>query len=174
MLDQSLWNKCIAFHGHSCPGLAIGYRASVLALEQLGVQSAQDEELVCITENDACGVDGVQVVTGCTVGKGNLLFHNTGKMAFSFYSRTTGKSLRLVLRTLPEMDREARKDFILNAPAEQVFQVKEAVLPLPEKARHFQNVTCARCGESIPEHKARLHDGKVLCLDCFSDYSRGW
>ncbi len=146
----------------------------MLALEQLGVQSAQDEELVCITENDACGVDGVQAVTGCTVGKGNLLFHNTGKMAFSFYSRTTGKNLRLVLRALPEMDREARKDFILNAPAEQVFQVKETVLPLPEKARHFQNVTCTRCGESIPEHKARLQDGQPLCLDCFSDYSRGW
>ena len=174
MADQRLWNKCVAFHGHECPGLAIGVRASELALELLGVRAARDEELVCITENDACGVDGVQVVTGCTVGKGNLLFHNTGKMAFSFYSRTTGKSLRLVLRTLPEMDREARKDFILNAPAEQVFQVKETVLPLPETARHFQNATCARCGESIPEHKARLHDGKVLCLDCFSDYSRGW
>ena len=174
MADQRLWNKCVAFHGHECPGLAIGVRASELALELLGVRAARDEELVCITENDACGVDGVQVVTGCTVGKGNLLFHNTGKMAFSFYSRTTGKSLRLVLRTLPEMDREARKDFILNAPADQVFQVKEAVLPLPEKARHFQNVTCARCGESIPEHKARLQDGQVLCLDCFSDYSRGW
>ena len=173
-MNEALWNKCVAFHGHSCPGLAIGYRASVLALELLGVQSALDEELVCITENDACGVDGVQAVAGCTIGKGNLLFHNTGKMAFSFYSRTSGKSLRLVLRALPELDREARKDFILNAPADQVFQVKEAVLPLPEKARHFQNVTCARCGESIPEHKARLQDGQVLCLDCFSDYSRGW
>ena len=174
MADQSLWNKCVAFHGHECPGLAIGVRASELALALLEVRAARDEELVCITENDACGVDGVQVVTGCTVGKGNLLFHNTGKMAFSFYSRTSGKSLRLVLRALPEMDREARKDFILNAPAEQVFQVKETVLPLPEKARHFQNVTCTRCGESIPEHKARLQDGQALCLDCFSDYSRGW
>ena len=173
-MNEALWNKCVAFHGHSCPGLAIGYRASVLALELLRVQSALDEELVCITENDACGVDGVQAVAGCTIGKGNLLFHNTGKMAFSFYSRTSGKSLRLVLRALPELDREARKDFILNAPADQVFQVKEAVLPLPEKARHFQNVTCARCGESIPEHKARLQGGQVLCLDCFSDYSRGW
>ena len=173
-MNEALWNKCVAFHGHSCPGLAIGSRASVLALELLGVQSARDEELVCITENDACGVDGVQVVTGCTVGKGNLLFHNTGKMAFSFYVRDTGRSVRLVLRDLPEMDREARRVFILTAPAEEVYEVKETALPLPEKARHFENVTCARCGESVPEHKARLHRGQTYCLDCFDGYSRGW
>ena len=108
-MDEVLWNRCVAFHGHECPGLAIGYRAGELALEQLGVKAAFDEELVCISENDACGVDGVQVVTGCTVGKGNLLFHNTGKMAFTFYSRATGKGVRLVLKPLPDLDREARR-----------------------------------------------------------------
>ena len=173
-MDQALWARCVAFHGHSCPGLAIGCRASELALELLGVTPARDEELVCISENDACGVDGVQAATGCTVGKGNLLFHNTGKMAFSFYSRTTGRSVRLVLRALPELDREARKDFILTAPAEEVFQVKETVLPLPERARHFRSVVCARCGEAVPEHLARLHNGEPLCLDCFTPYDRGW
>lgn len=173
-MDEVLWNRCVAFHGHECPGLAIGCRAGELALEQLGVKAAFDEELVCISENDACGVDGVQVVTGCTVGKGNLLFHNTGKMAFTFYSRATGKGVRLVLKPLPDLDREARRHFILTAPAEEVYEVKEPSLPLPEKARHFENVTCALCGESIPEHKARLMGGKPYCLDCFAPYTRGW
>ena len=173
-MDEKLWNRCVAFHGHECPGLATGYRAGELALEQLGVKAAFDEELVCISENDACGVDGVQVVTGCTVGKGNLLFHNTGKMAFTFYSRATGKGVRLVLKPLPDLDREARRHFILTAPAEEVYEVKEPSLPLPEKARHFESVTCAECGESIPEHKARLMGGKPYCLDCFAPYTRGW
>ena len=173
-MNERLWSRCVDFHGHSCPGLATGYRAAETALGLLGVASARDEELVCISENDACGVDGVQAVTGCTLGKGNLLLHLTGKMAFSFYSRTTGRSVRLVLRDLPGMDREERKDFILNAPAEEIFQVKETVLPLPGKARHFQNVTCARCGESVPEHLARLCNGETLCLDCFTPYDRGW
>ena len=36
-MDQALWEKCVAFHGHQCPGLAIGYRAATLALEHLGL-----------------------------------------------------------------------------------------------------------------------------------------
>lgn len=174
-MDELLWQRCISFHGHRCPGLAIGFRAAVLALERLGLSAAaEDEELVCITENDACGVDAVQVVTGCTLGKGNLLFHGTGKMAFSFYSRTSGRSVRLVLKPLPELDREEKIRFLLTAPGEEIFLYKPAVLPLPEKARHFADVTCAACGERIPEHKARLKDGLPLCLDCFAPYDRGW
>ena len=38
-------------------------------------------------ENDACSVDAIQVVLGCSVGKGNLLFHMRGKQAYSFYER---------------------------------------------------------------------------------------
>ncbi len=38
-----------------------------------------------------CGVDAIQVLTGCTYGKGNLIHRDLGKMAFSFYRRTDGK-----------------------------------------------------------------------------------
>ena len=55
-MNEALWNRCVAFHGHSCPGLAIGFRAATEALAYLGVNGpAADEELVCVTENDACG-----------------------------------------------------------------------------------------------------------------------
>jgi formylmethanofuran dehydrogenase subunit E len=66
------------FHGHTCPGLAIGYRVSRYALEALGGRS-EDEELVAVVENDSCAVDAVQVMTGCTFGKGNLIFHDYGR-----------------------------------------------------------------------------------------------
>lgn len=58
----------IAFHGHYCPGVTIGYRATLLALRELGVQRARDEELVAICENDACGVDAVQELGLTRVG----------------------------------------------------------------------------------------------------------
>ena len=58
------------FHGHFCPGLMIGYRAAQIALRELHVERAEDEELVAICENDACGVDAVQVLTGCTDREG--------------------------------------------------------------------------------------------------------
>jgi len=68
------YEEIIQFHGHECPGLAIGYRMAIAAMENLESFRADDEELVAIVENDACGVDALQCVTGCTFGKGNLLF----------------------------------------------------------------------------------------------------
>ena len=98
---MTAWEKCVDFHGHSCGGLRIGYAAAEYAMELLDVTFSDNEQLVCISENDACGVDAIQVMLGCSIGKGNLLFHMTGKQAFSFYNRATGKSVRLVLKPKP-------------------------------------------------------------------------
>ena len=50
------WEKCIEFHGHSCGGLAIGYKAAMYAKELLNLTFSQDEQLVCIAENDSCSI----------------------------------------------------------------------------------------------------------------------
>ena len=92
-----LWERCRSFHGHTCGGLLTGFLAALYASQLLGLHAGSDEGIVCISENDACGVDAIQVVLGCTVGRGSLLFHMTGKQAYSFYSRESGKSARLVL-----------------------------------------------------------------------------
>ena len=76
----------IDFHGHACPGLALGYRVALCALNQLG-DRASDEELVAVVENNSCAVDAVQVVTGCTFGKGNLIFKDYGKQVYTFLRR---------------------------------------------------------------------------------------
>ena len=79
MADKNeLWQKCAAFHGHVCPGLTIGFRAALYAIDLLELTFSEDEKTVCVSENDACGCDAIQVVLGCSVGKGNLLFHMTG------------------------------------------------------------------------------------------------
>ena len=66
---ELLWQKAAAFHGHVCPGLAIGFKACEAAMKVMGVTGSKDEELVCITENDACGVDAIQAVLGCAFRK---------------------------------------------------------------------------------------------------------
>ena len=68
-MNQEYWNKARAFHGHECPGLAIGVKVCEAVVEKMGVSPAFDEELVCITENDACGVDAIQALLSCTMGK---------------------------------------------------------------------------------------------------------
>jgi formylmethanofuran dehydrogenase subunit E len=174
-MTKEYWEKAVAFHGHECPGLAIGVRASEIAMLHLGIRESKDEELVCVTENDACGVDGVQALLSCTLGKGNLIYRDTGKQAFSFFARKSGKKIRLVLKPFEgDMTRPQRQEFILNAPEQDVFEIGEPKFDLPETARIFSTVRCAICGEGAPEHKMRLQDGKLVCLDCFKSYSRGW
>ena len=93
---QEVIDKAKAFHGHWCGGLALGIRAAVWAMEHFG--TANDEEIVTVTETDMCGVDAIQALVGCTLGKGNLLFRDTGKIAFTFYRRSDGKRLRIIAK----------------------------------------------------------------------------
>jgi formylmethanofuran dehydrogenase subunit E len=105
----------VDFHGHVCPGLALGYRVSIFALKELGERAA-DEELVAIVENNSCAVDAVQVITGCTFGKGNLIFKDYGKQVYTFIKRpsrnrvaTTGDGLRISVEWKSPEDTEEEK-----------------------------------------------------------------
>ena len=93
--DETI-DRVIGFHGHVCPGLVIGIRASELVGAQLG--ETEPADLVAVVETDMCGVDAVQFLTGCTLGKGNLIHKDHGKMAFSFFDRRSGKGFRARLR----------------------------------------------------------------------------
>lgn len=167
------WEKCVAFHGHECGGLTIGYKAAIYAEKLLNITFSEDEDVVCISENDACGVDAIQVILGCSVGKGNLLFHMRGKQAFSFYNRKTGKSVRLVLREKPEgMSREESFAYYQNTELEDMFDVKETTIKLPEEARIFDSYKCECCGEMTGANWIRISDGKKICLDCYKTYDR--
>ena len=167
------WNDCVAFHGHECGGLTIGYKASLYAIELLKLEFSDDEQVVCIAENDACGIDAVQVMLGCSIGKGNLLFHMRGKQAFSFYNRKTGKSVRLVLKPKPEgMTKAGSFSYYQSCRPEDMFEVKETAIRLPEKARLFDSYVCDCCGETTGANWIRLAGERKLCLDCYESYDR--
>lgn len=167
------WKDCVAFHGHECGGLTIGYKASLYAAELLKLEFSDDEQVVCISENDACGVDAIQVMLGCSVGKGNLLFRIRGKSAYSFYNRKTGASVRLVLKPSPEgMTKADSFAYLQSREPKDLFEVKETTIQLPEKARLFDSYTCECCGETAGANWIRLSGGKKLCLDCVDTYDR--
>lgn len=175
-MKKKLWEKSVAFHGHECPGLAIGVRACEAAFEKMRMGISDDEEIVCITENDACGVDAVQALLSCTIGKGNLIYRGTGKQAFSFFNRKNGEKLRVCLKAGKKegMDRGQWQEYLLNASIDDVFSFSEPAYDVPERARIFHTVICEICGEGAPEHKMRLEDGKTVCADCCRTYDRGW
>lgn len=174
-MNREYWDKARAFHGHECPGLAIGVKVCEAVVEKMGVDPAFDEELVCIAENDACGVDAVQALMGCTVGKGNLIYRGTGKQAFTFVRRADGRAMRFYLKSRGDgMTRERYQAYLLSASTDELFRCQDVAIAPPELARKFPSVPCAQCGESAAEHRMRLQDGKPVCLDCFRDYGRGW
>lgn len=177
MYDKQAWERCVAFHGHACPGLAIGFKAVEAAIAELalpGDVTSSDEELVCITENDACSVDAVQCLLSCTYGKGNLIPRLRGKMAFSFFIRGTQKRVRVCLKSGigNGMTREEEQQYILEAPYTELFTVQEPSYALPEEARIFRSAKCAICGESTGEYALRVMDGQLVCLDCYDPYQR--
>ncbi|MDX9860371.1 MAG: FmdE family protein [Rhodospirillales bacterium] len=188
----------IAFHGHSCPGLAYGLRVAEYALREFG--RSGDEEIVAITETDMCAVDAIQSLVGCSFGKGNLLYHDTGKVAFTFFRRSDGKSRRVVRKAerasatgeenralmrkkanegLTEAEaerlailRETRMKEIMTADFEDLFSVKESTLVPPRHARIVDTLVCERCGEPVMETRTRRAGGAVLCIPCFEAEDR--
>lgn len=173
MNQQTQWERCVRFHGHECGGLTIGFKAAQLAIEELGLNFSADEEVVCVSENDACGVDAIQVMLGCTAGKGNLLFHLTGKQAFSFYKRPDGESIRMILKERPEgVTREESFGWLQAQPPRELFDVMPARVELPEPARIFSSIACSKCGEVAAEYFIRFQNGEPVCLDCWHTYCR--
>lgn len=78
----------MAFHGHKCPAMPLGYRAAQAAMKALGVERSQDKELYVISETGkghaaGCFLDGIMSATGCTYGKSNIEKRYYNKMAFT-------------------------------------------------------------------------------------------
>jgi formylmethanofuran dehydrogenase subunit E len=193
ILSNRDFKKCVAFHGHLCPGLAAGFQAARTLMKRLGVRKAPDEELLAIVETDACGADAIQVMTGCTFGKGNFIFKNYGKHAFSLVDRKRGKAIRVSLRpdtfrgdpnylSLSEKVQsdeaspkelaqfrklqQARVQKVLEADAESMFKIEEIFPDIPPKARITESGTCDFCGERTKIDLLREIDGKRLCIPC--------
>lgn len=193
ILSSPDFQRCERFHGHLCPGLALGYRSARLALDHLKAARAADEEVVAVVETDACSADAVQVLTGCTFGKGNFIFKDYGKMALTLFSRQTGKGVRVALRPdamQPDDEHQAlmqkrfagtatdaeKKRFqelhhrrtreLLEASAEQLFTLTPVEAKLPARARIEPSQACARCGEPTMPSKMEILDGERLCRGC--------
>lgn len=165
------YSEIVRFHGHECAGLAIGYRMACAAMDELRSLRAEDEELVAIVENDACGVDALQCLSGCTFGKGNLIFRDYGKQVYTLYSRSMRTGVRVVFHGhgIPNQVREDRASlarWILEAPRDAIVSVTRVSLEEPEPAKIRSSVPCALCGELVMKSRLRQIDGKPACIPC--------
>ena len=164
------YKNIVEFHGHECPGLAMGFRMATAAMNALKSIRSEDEEIVAIVENNACGVDALQCATGCTFGKGNLIFHDYGKHVYTLYSRKTGKGIRVSYhgRGMPEeAGREKIIDYLLKADESEIIDLKSVTIEEPEPARIHKSIKCDICGEGAMETRVKEIKGKRLCIPCF-------
>lgn len=193
-MDETV-RKARDFHGHLCAGLTLGIRAAQVALREIGPH-AVDEEVVAVVETDMCAVDAIQVLTGCTFGKGNLIHLDYGKNAYTFIRRSDGKAIRIVTRpdgwpednperpalldkikagTATEADerrywelQEERALAVMDWPEDRLFEVRQVAADIPRKARLNASIACEECGEPTMETRIRRIDGRNLCIPCFT------
>lgn len=166
--------KAVDFHGHICPGLMIGYRAAKAGLARLEGQRSEDEELIAIVENDSCSVDGIQSLTGATFGKGNLFYKDHGKQVFTLATRANKKGVRLSFRgdrlkskmAEGQTDRNAFIEILNSAPDEDIFDITDVDIELPDTASIHKSIPCENCGEPTMDTRLMQVGGKKLCLDC--------
>ncbi|MDZ4910872.1 formylmethanofuran dehydrogenase, partial [Clostridium perfringens] len=58
-MERLLWEEAVRFHGHECPGLAIGMKACEAIISKMNIKPKKDK-IICITENNTCPIDGIK------------------------------------------------------------------------------------------------------------------
>lgn len=186
------FQKCVEFHRHLCPGLAIGYAAARIGMEALSLEPSQDEEVVAIVENDSCAVDAIQVLLGCTFGKGNLIFRDWGKQVFTFLDRGASRAVRvsflgpvpgheerrslrekIASGTATENDRKRWSELrdeavsrLISASSRDLFDLREIRTDLPPQTTPVRTEPCRVCGEYTVLSRMHERGGKLLCAEC--------
>jgi formylmethanofuran dehydrogenase subunit E len=186
----------LALHGHKCPAMPMGLRAGAAAMDKLGVERASDGQLVALVELGedhcaACYADGVQVITGCTFGKGNIRKLNYGKWGLTLIDKKAVRAVRVTPKA-EAMAANKQTDFFQKyrmkgipasqAPAEVVQPLVERVMKAPaaqllvisevfeyhwkELATAFESFVCESCGEMTVESYGRLLGAQRVCIPC--------
>lgn len=119
VLDKIL-DEASTFHGHLGPFLALGVKAGLRALEVFGYDPCGVRAEVIVPRMETpytCFADGIQYVTGCTLGRGNIRIRE-GSFLEVVFSRG---SRRLELRVRGEvLSRLESGSYDMEAEAREV------------------------------------------------------
>jgi formylmethanofuran dehydrogenase subunit E len=190
---QKAFDDVIRFHQHSCPGAALGVRVAEAAMSRLGIDQASSE-LVLLSETDACAVDALQVLTGCTYGKRNLIHEDNGRYVFTFWRGGAPEGVRVRARAdsiayrsddvwelvdriqdgtaTPDDEaafaaaQEGRIAGLLAAEQDDILIVESLQTQAPQPKQLAPVDACEKCGEPTSVETLHDHRGKMLCPAC--------
>lgn len=124
---DALVARAVEFHGHRGPYLVCGLRMGLLALRLLGSRGYMGLTVTAetgVTPPVSCLADGLQIATGCTLGKGNIALLGGGRPRALFCQEQ--QSVEIELRSewaekFAKMDGEAAVQRVLGALEEELF-----------------------------------------------------
>ena len=176
--------------------MPLGLRAGAAAMNALAVPRARDKELLATLElgDDHCAHcfgDGVQMITGCTFGKGNIRKVPHGKFGLTLVHRATGRAVRVVPRAEAQANMKKSAFFqeyrlkgipaskipravvdplieqVMNAPEERILLVgPETKVTVESGGEAFATAACDACGEMVVEKYLRVLGEKRVCIPC--------
>jgi formylmethanofuran dehydrogenase subunit E len=127
-----LLGKAVDFHGHLGPFLALGIRMSMVAQSVLKVENQDDLSVVMFVEPHppaSCTVDGVQVASGCTLGKGTIrVSEASDRIAGMFRAGVRACTINVRIQVLSELLEALRK-----ATDQAIFDMAEDVMARPDR-----------------------------------------
>lgn len=112
------------FHGHLGPYVVIGYRMGEIANQMLGKDPFSKKAVVQTgtTPPMSCIIDGIQMSSGCTLGKGNISVNPDGVPKAQF-TNNNGKQIKIDLRPdiTEEIDTTVTEENIIDY-SERLYQ----------------------------------------------------
>ena len=185
----------LKFHGHKCPAMPMGLRTAAAAMNALGVSRTGDSALLALVELGenhcaTCFADGVQVISGCTFGKGNIVKLQYGKWGLTLIDKKSRLSVRAIPKAavlmenkkgefihmrmggtpptqVPESVSQPLVEKVMSVPQAQILDVGPVVTTSVATATHLWDVfICDDCGEFVIEAYGRIKGEKRLCIPC--------
>ena len=186
----------VHYHGHLCSELAVGYRAGLIAQNELGLTRDNARDFFILAENMSSAIDALQYMTGCTVGNQSFYAYDSGKHVYYFGRFHSGSEPREALRVAlvnPLIDLSHTNDIdekimagqavpaevgeyhraidkavseILNIPDDSLFVKSKVSLRPPQAVACHDYTKCSCCGEVVAVRKAVQGGNGLLCQVC--------
>jgi len=135
-MTETEWENLRAFHGHLGPWLILGLKMGRAALTALKARKHFGVEVLARCPDSpppSCLVDGLQLGTGATYGKRNIVLEPSDRFEVVVRNKDTGEAVRAaILPAVPdqfrswyeEMGEEACSRRVAEMPDEQLFTLE--------------------------------------------------
>lgn len=184
------------FHGHKCPAMPMGLRVGAAAMNKLGIGRTGDGAWMALVETGeahcaTCFADGIQVITGCTLGKGNIKTLGYGKWGLTLINKKEGKAIRVTPKAetmannkkskfftdyrmkgvpptqVPDAVSDPLVEAIMNKDEDEILTISEIFDYEWKEPKHsFDSFVCDECGEMTVEPYGRIKGEKHVCIPC--------